>query len=123
MIIGTPLDPRNLTRRFQQAVAAAGLSRCRFHDLRHTAATLMLTGGVPAKIVATRLGHASAAFTMDTYGHVAPEMQEAAATVTDGILEGLLNASEAVDAELTPDAASVADTNEHRTPLPLLATR
>ena len=53
----------------------------RMYDLRHTCATLMLRGGVNAKVVSERLGHSSVAFTMDTYAAFLPEMQEEAADV------------------------------------------
>ncbi len=59
----------------------------RFHDLRHTAATLMLQAGVPTKIVSTRLGHATAALTLDVYSHVTPDMQREAVAAIDEILQ------------------------------------
>ena len=52
---------------------------CRFHDARHTHASLMLKQGIPPKIVQERLGHASIQVTLDTYSHVAPGLQETAA--------------------------------------------
>ncbi len=55
----------------------------RLHDLRHTHATLMLKSGVHPKIVSERLGHATVAFTLDTYSHVVPGLQEAAARMFD----------------------------------------
>lgn len=82
---GGPMSPRNLIRRsflplLDRIVAAdAGFPRIRFHDLRHTAATLMLALGVQPKVVQERLGHASIAVTMDTYSHVMPSMQREAA--------------------------------------------
>ncbi|NVM23772.1 MAG: tyrosine-type recombinase/integrase [Desulfobacterales bacterium] len=57
----------------------AGLQGVRFHDVRHTHATLMLQQGIHPKIVQERLGHATIAVTLDTYSHVLPGMQEAAA--------------------------------------------
>ena len=56
-----------------------GLRRIRFHDLRHTHATLLLQAGVNPKVVSERLGHSSVAFTLDTYAHVMPGMQPEAA--------------------------------------------
>jgi integrase len=53
-----------------------GLPKIRFHDLRHTAATLMLSEGVHPKVVQERLGHSSISITLDTYSHVIPSMQE-----------------------------------------------
>ena len=65
-----------------------GLSRIRFHDLRHTAATLMLSRGVHPKIVAERLGHSTPMLTLTVYSHVTPTMQRAAANELDAALTG-----------------------------------
>jgi integrase len=62
------------------------LPRIRLYDLRHTAATLALAAGVPAKVVSEQLGHASVAFTLDTYSHVLPHMQDAAAAQVEALL-------------------------------------
>jgi integrase len=62
------------------------LPRIRLYDLRHTAATLALAAGVPAKVVSEPLGHASVAFTLDTYSHVLPHMKEAAAAQVEALL-------------------------------------
>ncbi len=64
----------------------AGLPRMRFHDLRHTAATLLLGRGVNPKIVSEMLGHASIAFTLDSYSHALPDMQAQAAVGLDAAL-------------------------------------
>jgi integrase len=70
---GGPLRKSNLTRRdFRPLLKAAGLPLIRFHDLRHTAATLLLGQGVHPKIVQERLGHSQIAITLDTYSHVLP---------------------------------------------------
>ena len=83
---GKPLDDRNLRRAFDRMVAKAGLPRLRLHDLRHTAATLMLRAGVHPKVVSERLGHATVGLTLDTYSHVLPDLQRDAAQVMDGVL-------------------------------------
>ena len=85
---GGPLRASNLTRRFWRellAMANASLppgkkmpSRLRFHDLRHTHATMLLKEGVHAKIVSERLGHAKISTTIDQYSHVLPSMQQPA---------------------------------------------
>jgi integrase len=80
---GGPMDPSALTRRFQRLLKAAGLTAVRFHDLRHTHATLMLKQGVHPKIVSERLGHATIAITLDTYSHVLPGLQDEAARQLD----------------------------------------
>ncbi len=86
--IGTPLDPRNVYRHFQRALAEAGLPRKRFHDLRHTCATLLLAQGVHPRVVMDILGHSQIALTMDTYSHVIPTLQREAAGRMDALLAG-----------------------------------
>ncbi len=58
----------------------------RLHDVRHTHATLLIAAGVPVKVVSERLGHATAAFTIETYQHVMPGMQTGAAVITEALL-------------------------------------
>jgi integrase len=84
--IGTPLDQFNLYRSFKGLLHEAGLPDIRFHDLRHTAASLMLNHGVPAIIVSKRLGHAKVSITLDIYGHLMPEMQNEAAEMIDDLI-------------------------------------
>ena len=85
--IGGPLYDSTVRRAFYAIVRRAGLPRdLRIHDLRHTAATLMLANGVHVKVVSERLGHADIAFTLKTYGHVLPGMDESAAAMMDRIL-------------------------------------
>ncbi len=76
---GVPYAPDYVTRAFREAVARAGLPRIRLHDLRHTWASLALAAGVNPKVVSERLGHATVSFTLDTYSHVMPGLQEDAA--------------------------------------------
>ncbi len=77
---GEPLHPDRFSRDwFRQHVRAAGLRRIRFHDLRHTHATLALQAGVHPKVVSDRLGHSTVSITLDTYSHAVPAMQEEAA--------------------------------------------
>lgn len=78
---GTPLHPEAVSTRFDRLVRAAGAPVIRFHDLRHTHATLLLKAGVPVKVVSERLGHASIGFTLSVYQHVLPGMQAEAATI------------------------------------------
>jgi integrase len=68
-------------------VKAADLEGLRLHDLRHAHATLMLRAGVHPKVVSERLGHASVNITLDTYSHVLPGLQEAAAAAIDQALD------------------------------------
>lgn len=83
---GTPLDPSWFTKHFQALLEKAGLPRIRFHDLRHTHATLLLARGVHPKIVQERLGHSSITMTLDLYSHLVPGLQEAAAATLNGLL-------------------------------------
>lgn len=77
--IGTPIDPRNDNREFKKLLGRAGLPPVRLHDLMHTAASLLLAQGVPARVVMEILGHSQIALTMNTYSHVAPEVSREAA--------------------------------------------
>lgn len=72
--IGTPGDHANVLHAFHRVTDKARLPRLRMHDLRHTAATLLLLKGVPPKIVSEMLGHASVAITLDLYSHVLPDV-------------------------------------------------
>lgn len=82
---GRPVSQRNLTRHFHLALERLGLPRIRFHDLRHTAATLLLQGNVHPKVVQDMLGHSTVVLTLDTYSHVIPGMQDEAAEEMDKI--------------------------------------
>jgi integrase len=76
---GRFLNPESLSQLFDRIVQCSGLPRIRFHDLRHTHASLLVANGVPIKVVTERLGHAHPGFTMHTYHHVLPRMSAAAA--------------------------------------------
>ena len=86
-IDGEPIDPDTVTQAFGNILQKAGLPHLRFHDLRHTHATLMLKAGVHPKIVSERLGHAKVSITLDTYSHILPGLQEAAAESFDKMLK------------------------------------
>jgi integrase len=72
---------------FQRSIRRAGVPAIRFHDLRHTHATLLLKEGQPVKVVSERLGHASPAFTMAVYQHVIPGMQAVAARAFAALID------------------------------------
>ena len=76
---GTRIQPESFTKVFRRIVARAGLPPIRFHDVRHTYATLALQAGVDIKVVSQRLGHANVGITWDTYAHVLPDQDEQAA--------------------------------------------
>ena len=83
---GGHLHPNVLYRRFQAVISRAGVPAIRFHDLRHTSATLMLAEGVHGKIVQERLGHANVAMTLDLYSHVTADMQHNAADALEAAI-------------------------------------
>jgi integrase len=76
---GKPIQPPEMARMYRKIVEISGLPYIRFHDLRHTHATLLLQQGVHPKVVSERLGHSTIGITMDTYTHVLPNMQKEAA--------------------------------------------
>lgn len=84
--VGTPILHSNLRRGFRKLLDESGLPKIRFHDLRHTAASLMLNYGIPILIVSRRLGHAKPSITLDVYGHLIPSKQEEAAALMDNLM-------------------------------------
>jgi len=84
---GSPLLPDSITHAWVKLVRKCGLEGIRLHDARHTHATIMLKQGVHPKIVQERLGHSTISTTLDTYSHVAPGLQQAAAKGFDDILK------------------------------------
>jgi integrase len=82
------VNPSNLRNRSLKALLdRAGLPPIRFHDLRHTCATLLLSRNVNPKIISEILGHASIAITLDTYSHVLPNMQQSAVSALEEALK------------------------------------
>ena len=85
-IDGKPLLPDSITHAWMKLARRSGLHGIRLHDARHTHASLMLKQGVHPKIVQERLGHSSIQITLDTYSHVTPGLQQAAAERFDDII-------------------------------------
>jgi integrase len=85
-ISGKPLRPNTVTRAWSSLAIKSAIKRIRFHDARHTHASLMLKQGIHPKIVQERLGHSTIAMTLDTYSHVVPGLQEAAAVSFDNLV-------------------------------------
>lgn len=83
---GLPLDGRNVSRWFKRALAEAGLPAKRFHDARHTCASLLLAQGVPARVVMNVLGHSDIRLTLNTYAHVIPQLRDDAAEKMNAVL-------------------------------------
>ncbi len=82
---GTPVNPENLKKSYSRLIQAAGVPKIRFHDLRHTHATMLLSQGVNAKVISERLGHSNIKTTLDIYSHILPNMQEEAANQIDAL--------------------------------------
>jgi len=80
---GQAQQPNSIGHAWDRFLAATALPRIRFHDLRHSHATVMLKSNIHPKIVSERLGHSRVALTMDTYSHIIPGMQEEAAAAID----------------------------------------
>ncbi len=85
---GRPLDPTNLTRTFTTLLRKAGLRRIRFHDLRHSAATLLLEQGVELVVIKELLGHAHIGVTATVYAHVRLRLQRDAIDTLGTLLNG-----------------------------------
>ncbi|WP_349879381.1 site-specific integrase [Micromonospora sp. HUAS YX12] len=84
--VGTPIHPRNDYRSFREIIRRAGLRQVRLHDLRHTAASVLLAQGVPARVVMEILGHSQISVTLNIYAHVAREIAREAASRLEGAL-------------------------------------
>lgn len=85
--IGKPIIPTNLARAFKIDVKKIGLPIIRFHDLRHSHATMLIQQNVNPKIIQERLGHSRIGFTLDIYSHVLPSMQQEVATKLDEMVK------------------------------------
>ena len=85
---GGPISPDSVLHMLHRVLKRAGLPRIRFHDLRHTFATLALQNGVDVKMVSGMLGHVSVGFTLDTYAHVTTASQRQAAKTMGSVLSG-----------------------------------
>lgn len=85
--VGGPTQARHVITQFHDALAGAGIRSVRFHDLRHSCATLLLVQGVSPRVVMEVLGHSEIALTMNAYSHVIPELQREAAQKMQAILE------------------------------------
>jgi integrase len=85
---GRPIHPNRFSLWFRRHASAAGLPAIRLHDMRHSYATAGLAAGVPPKVMSERLGHATVAFTLDTYTSALPAMDKSAADVVAGLILG-----------------------------------
>lgn len=84
---GNPIDPPTLSKRFKEHAKKLGLPVIRFHDLRHTHATLLIQQNVSAKVISERLGYSSIHTTLNQYSHVLPSMQKDVANRLDQLFK------------------------------------
>ena len=105
---GRPIDPRSDHRAWRSLLVDAGVRPARLHDARHTAATVMLTLGVPARVAMQVLGHSQISLTLGTYSHVVPELAEDAAVRVGDALWGPVATTMAP--QTTPGASSEEET-------------
>ena len=99
---GRPIDPSSLSHSFNRIAKQAGLGNVRFHDLRHTFASLMLMQGAKPKVISEALGYSSVAFTLDVYSHIIEGMQSDAMALLDEVLPA--GTYQTINAKLTPIA-------------------
>jgi integrase len=100
---GKPLDSSVLSHEFQRIVKRTGLEHVRFHDLRHTFASLMFLRVAKPKVISEAPGHSSVAFTMDTYSHIIEGMQQDAMALLDEVIPaGKNGVFQKNNANLTP---------------------
>lgn len=85
---GMAIEPAEAYRGLHKLLKKAGLPKIRFHDLRHTAASLMLNNGVDVLIASKRLGHAKPSITLDFYGHLLPNIQNQVADLLEAVVKG-----------------------------------
>ncbi len=122
------MDPSTLQHGFRRITRAVGLEGTRFHDLRHTHASLLLRAGVHPKIVQERLGHSTVAITLDLYSHAVSDLQVAAACRYDEMMEAFENpeknvgrmSAENEDSKLESGANGQIRTGDRRFTKPLL---
>jgi integrase len=87
---GHPIPPDSISRDFYRLTRRLGIPRVRLHDLRHYFATALLAAGVHPKVTSESLGHSSVSFTMDTYQHLMPSMQETATRAIEDALGSVI---------------------------------
>lgn len=86
--IGSAMDASNLWKTFRRLLKSTGLPAIRFHDLRHTVASLMLNNGVDVLVASRRLGHSKPSITLEVYSHLIPSSQAEVANVLDKLVSG-----------------------------------
>lgn len=87
-LVGNPVDPNNLIKEFRKLLLSVNLPKIRFHDIRHTCATLLLLKNVHPKVVSERLGHSDIRITLQTYTHAVPSLQNEASQIIEDLMNG-----------------------------------
>ena len=114
--LGTPIEPRNLIRHFKGVLKRAGLPQTiRFHDLRHSCATLLIAQGVHPRVVMEILRHSQISTTMNTYAHVLPRLQQDATAKIEELLDEATQTEQANKADATGEA-NEADADDETLP-------
>lgn len=115
---GEPCDPRNALRALKVAAQRAGLPPVGLHTLRHSAASVMLTNGIPLKVVSEMLGHSSIAITGDIYGHVSPDVSREAVRKLSAVLTAAQTSKVCAEGvqSLQEESAGVAELRRERLP-------
>jgi integrase len=88
--LGEPLNPSSLTRRFRVVLTEVGVPQMRFHDLRHSCASMLIATGTHPRLIMETLGHSQVSLTMNRYSHVAPIIQREVAGRMDSIISGAI---------------------------------
>jgi integrase len=88
-----PLHPEAVSKLFENRVGRGDLPKIRLHDLRHSHCAHLVAAGLNVKLISTRLGHASVAFTLDRYGHLLPAAGAGAATAIAALVDGFSESS------------------------------
>ena len=107
--VQTPIDPRRLWGEFKEILRTAGIKDVRFHDLRHTAASLMLSSGMAVIKVAQQLGHSKPSTTLDLYGHLIPGFDRDAGARIDQLVNPIATQLQLVEEFSDVDLVNVTD--------------
>lgn len=100
--LGKPLAPDRVTPQWRAVLARLGLPRIRIHDLRHTAASLLLQWGTHPKVVQELLGHSTIAITLDLYSHTVPALHRQAAQQFDQLFRASTSSTDAAQGAAAP---------------------
>jgi integrase len=121
--VGTPIEPRNVNRRWDELRERASLDWLRLHDLRHGCATFMMAAGVPARTIMEVVGHSEIGVTMNTYTHVLAQLREDAADAIDRVLGAWLGLATVKALRRSGEAVDLGALGGTRTPNLLIRSK